>query len=149
VDTPDTPPTPERGGRSLRLGNRERWFEIMLTVAFAFCAVALVASQDLPWAPPAATVPLVVAYALASLVVCPLGAGDGVPTQPFLIALFAFAPASVVPLLVWIGLLLGRAVRVVTSRHHPNGCCAVPAMPCTPSARPRSCSPRGWRTGTP
>jgi diguanylate cyclase (GGDEF)-like protein len=93
--------------RSRRLPRRELAVETAITIAFlgivALMSMYLPAGRGID-----PLVPLVViAYALASRVAFPLGAGNLVPTQPFLVALFALAPANIVPALVCAGLALG------------------------------------------
>ena len=106
-------------GRDRRLGARERRFEGGLSAAFLLGA-ALLALGAAPagWHPGLLLIALVAAYAAASLVLYPLGVADLVPTQPFLVIMFALAPAAVVPLLVWAGLALGRLVQTARGQRH-------------------------------
>src|SRR3954471_14509993 len=95
-------------GRSRRFAPRERRVEASLTTLFLLGAGLLLIAVPGDWRPDPLLIALVFAYAAASLVVYPLGVGDIVPTQPLLVVMFAFAPVACVPLLVWLGLSLGR-----------------------------------------
>ena len=93
--------------RARRLPRRELVVEGSLTVLFvaAFIALAASGSSSL-WAAPV-TLAMVGAYAVASRVAYPIATGVAVPTQPFLVGLFAYADARLVPGLVIAALTLG------------------------------------------
>jgi diguanylate cyclase (GGDEF)-like protein len=107
-------------GRGRRFASHERRVESGLTAVFLLGAGALLTTMPASWRPDALLIAFVVAYAAASLVSYPLGVSDIVPTQPFLVVLFAFAPAAAVPLLVFAGLALGRLVHVARGHRHPE-----------------------------
>jgi diguanylate cyclase (GGDEF)-like protein len=107
-------------GRDRRFPARERLVEAGLTALFLLTACLLLTALPASWRPDAALVPLVLAYTAASLVDYPLGVADIVPTQPFLVAMFAFAPVPAVPLLIWLALLLGRIQQSARGQRHPE-----------------------------
>src|SRR3954451_18293454 len=98
-------------GRDRRFGSRERLVEAGLTALFLVGAVLLLITMPAGWQPDPLLIVLVVAYAAASMVLYPLGVGDIIPPEPFLVLLFALAPSPAVPLLVWTALLLRRLVQ--------------------------------------
>jgi diguanylate cyclase (GGDEF)-like protein len=83
----------------------------------AFLGVVVLASAALLALAPAwaswAVVPVLLGHLLAHRVEFPVGAGSVVPTQPFLVALFAVAGPGLVPLLVLASLLASQAIDVV------------------------------------
>src|SRR5215211_6489064 len=102
--------------RQQRLPRRELVFEGALSLAtVAACLVLLVlAPSAVTW-----SLPLVcafAAYTIAAGVAYPMGAGNIVPTQPFLVLLFVTAPPPLVPLLVCAALVVVRIVEAVLRR---------------------------------
>jgi diguanylate cyclase (GGDEF)-like protein len=107
-------------GRGRRFEARERRVETALTALFLLSTALLLTALHASWRPAPVLILLVAAYTAASLVDYPLGVADIVPTQPFLVVLFAFAPAPVVPLLVFTGLAVGRLVHTARGHRHPE-----------------------------
>ncbi len=102
--------------RARRLPPRELAVETSLTGLFLAAAAALVAVGSAPlWAAPMALA-MVGAYAIASRVAYPIATGVAVPTQPFLVGMFAFADARLVPLLALAGLTLGTIAACSSGR---------------------------------
>ena len=102
--------------RARRLPRRELTVEVSLTAIFLAAAVALIAVGSAPfWAAPMALA-MVGAYAIASRVAYPIATGVAVPTQPFLVGMFAFADVRLVPLLALAGLTLGTIAACSTGR---------------------------------
>ena len=122
-----TPPAPRNaeallesswGRRGARLPRRELRLELRLTLAFlAVCAYLVGVAEGAGGVDPM-VVPVLLAYAASLRVAFPLGAGYAVPSQLFLVPLFALAPAPAVPLLVLAGLVLARLVDVVRGSAH-------------------------------
>jgi diguanylate cyclase (GGDEF)-like protein len=107
-------------GRDRRFDARERAVEAGLTTLFLLGAGLLMLALPAGWRPDPLLIVLIVAYSAASMVLYPLGVGDIIPTEPFLVMMFAIAPAPVVPLLVWVGLLLRRLVQGIAGHRHPE-----------------------------
>src|SRR4029079_10938910 len=105
------------GMRARRLGRGEFTVETGLSLLFLLVASAMWLSGPAPDNAPL-VLAIVCAYAIASRVSFPLGVGQLVPPQPFLVALFGVAPATSVPLLVYAGLLLVTAGELVLGRIH-------------------------------
>ncbi len=102
--------------RARRLPRRELTVEVSLTAIFLVAAVVLTVVGAAPlWATPMAAA-MVVAYAVASRVAYPIATGVAVPTQPFLVGMFAFADARLVPLLALAGLTLGTIAACSSGR---------------------------------
>src|SRR4051812_1595083 len=106
--------------RDRRFGTRERCVEAALTTLFLLGAVLLLLALPADWRPDPLLIALVLAYTAASMVLYPLGVGDIIPTEPFLVVMFAVAPAPAVPLLVWVGLLLRRLIQGIVGHRHPE-----------------------------
>jgi diguanylate cyclase (GGDEF)-like protein len=87
-------------GRELRL-------EALMTAGFLVGLVALIALAGGVEAPHPVAAAVLVAYAIAARADFPIGSGHVVPTQLFLVPLFALAPAALVPALVFAGLAVG------------------------------------------
>jgi len=87
------------------LGRTERRFEAAVTAVVVAIAVGL--ALYTPEAPSLLLLPLVLAYAVASRIAYPLGAGYAIPTQLVLVPALAVAPIAVIPLFVVSGLALG------------------------------------------
>lgn len=105
------------GDRGRPLPGRELKIEFLVTAAFIAAVTALVLlSPDMTWSHPAVAAALVVGYALAARVEFPVGAAVFSPTQLILVPLFAMAPAQLVPMLVFCGLLLSSVVAAATGR---------------------------------
>jgi diguanylate cyclase (GGDEF)-like protein len=102
--------------RTRRLPRRELTVEVSLPGIFLVAAtvLALVGAAPL-WASPMAFA-MVVAYAIASRVAYPIATGVAVPTQPFLVGMFAFADARLVPLLALVGLTMGTIAACAAGR---------------------------------
>jgi hypothetical protein len=96
-------------GRKQRLSARELKAELGITVAFLITAGALALLAPSANASPWLTVALAAAFAVASRIEFPVGAGHAVPTQLFLIPLLLLGPPGLVPLIV----LSALAVAVV------------------------------------
>jgi diguanylate cyclase (GGDEF)-like protein len=92
-------------GRAVR--GRELRLELVMTAVFGLAVVALLVAAPELAAPEPVTLLLVAAYAIAARAEFPIGSGHMVPTQLFLIPLFAVAPAALVPALVYAGLAVG------------------------------------------
>jgi diguanylate cyclase (GGDEF)-like protein len=101
-------------GRAVR--GRELRLELLMTALFGVAAFALlvVFPPERTWEPAAAAV--VLAYAIAARADFPIGSGHVVPTQLFLVPMFALAPAQLVPALVFIGLAVGVAGEAALGR---------------------------------
>lgn len=99
--------------RQRRLSRREYGFELALTAVFLLGCGVLLLSGEGPIGAETITLAFVVAYAIASRVDYPIATGVAVPTQLFLVALFAHADARLVPLLAMGGLLLGTLVAIL------------------------------------
>gem|GEM_PF-6098962 len=105
--------------RARRLPRRELLFELGLTLALMAACVVAAALTHVSLSLPAPILALtLVGYVVASRVAYPLGAGNLVPTQPLLVALFALAPPAAVPLLVCAGFALGSCVDAVRGKAH-------------------------------
>ncbi len=102
--------------RKRRLPSRELAFELGLTILFLLCVLVLVLTGSGTLEVESIAIAMVVAYAIASRVDYPIATGVAVPTQLFLVALFAVADARLVPLLAMSGLMLGTAAMVVLGR---------------------------------
>ena len=87
-------------GRKQRLSTRELRAELGITIAFLIAATTLALLSPPADAPVALTAALAVAFAVASRVEFPVGAGHAVPTQLFLIPLLLLGPPGFVPLIV-------------------------------------------------
>jgi diguanylate cyclase (GGDEF)-like protein len=102
--------------RTRRLPRRELTVEVSLTAIFLAAAAVLALTGAVPlFAAPMAAA-MVVAYAIASRVAYPIATGVAVPTQPFLVGMFAFADARLVPLLALVGLTLGTMAACTSGR---------------------------------
>jgi len=102
--------------RARRLPAREFGLELTLTVVFlAATALLVLLSSDVGGAD-TIIVATVAAYAIASRVDYPIATGVAVPTQLFLVALFAHADARLVPLLAMGGLMLGTLLTIIRGR---------------------------------
>jgi diguanylate cyclase (GGDEF)-like protein len=102
--------------RTRRLPRRELTVEVSLTAIFVAAAVVLTTVGSTPlWAAPMALA-MVGAYAIASRVAYPIATGVAVPTQPFLVGMFAFADVRLVPLLALAGLTLGTIAACASGR---------------------------------
>ncbi|HWH14605.1 MAG TPA: GGDEF domain-containing protein [Miltoncostaeaceae bacterium] len=107
------------GTRGRRLPRRELLFELALTLALVGTCMALAAATGVsPWVPSPVLALTLVGYVLAGRVAYPLGAGNLVPTQPLLVALFALAPPAAVPLLVCLGFALGTIADALRGKVH-------------------------------
>jgi diguanylate cyclase (GGDEF)-like protein len=102
--------------RGARLPRRELRLELGLTVVLLAVYGALVGFVPLERVLDPMLAPVVLAYAVSMRVVFPFGAGFAVPTQLFLVPLFALAPAPAVPLLVVAGLALATLADVALGR---------------------------------
>lgn len=87
-------------GRKQRLSSRKLKAELGITVAFLLTAGALALLAPAASASPWLTVALAAAFAIASRIEFPVGAGHAVPTQLFLIPLLLLGPPGLVPLIV-------------------------------------------------
>ncbi len=105
--------------RERKLEARELTVELSLTLIFLLAAVGLLVlgGGALPEAEPISLV-MLVAYAVASRVDYPIATGVVVPTQLFLVALFAHADAQLVPFMVLTGLMLGTITTAMRGRSH-------------------------------
>lgn len=105
--------------RERKLQARELAVERSLTLIFLVGAVGLVlvGGGGLPQAEPIALV-MLAAYAVASRVDYPIATGVVVPTQLFLVALFAHADAQLVPFMVLLGLIFGTVVTALRGHSH-------------------------------
>jgi diguanylate cyclase (GGDEF)-like protein len=93
--------------RGRRVVGRERRLELAITALVLAAATALaLATGASPLDAHPAVLLVVAAYALAARAEFVVGAGHVVPTQLFLVPLFALAPAGLAPLLVGAGLAL-------------------------------------------
>jgi diguanylate cyclase (GGDEF)-like protein len=101
-------------GRAVR--GRELGLELLMTAGFGAAVFVLLALAPPAEAPHAIAWAVVVAYALAARADFPIGSGHVVPTQLFLVPLFALAPAALVPALVFLGLAIGLLGEVVFGR---------------------------------
>src|SRR3954468_4939191 len=104
------------GQRDRQLPRRELVFEVGLSVLFLAAAAGLALSTGLNGLLALPALAVVAGYSVATRVAYPLGAGNLLPTPPFLVALFAVAPFGLVPLLVFGGLLLGTLVEALAGR---------------------------------
>ena len=104
-------------GRQRPIRGRELRVELGVTAGFLLVVAVLLATAPEAPAPHAAVVgALVLAYALAARVEFPIGAAYFVPTQLFLVPLFALAPAALVPALVFVAFVLAAAGAAVVRR---------------------------------
>lgn len=87
-------------GRKQRLSARELKAELGITVAFLIVATALALLSPTVHASVPLTAALAAAFAVASRIEFPVGAGHAVPTQLFLIPLLLLGPPGLVPLIV-------------------------------------------------
>lgn len=88
-------------GRKQRLSRRELSAELGISVAFLLVAGALALFSPAAEDPrPILTGALAVAFAVASRVEFPVGAGHAVPTQLFLVPMLLLSPPGIVPLVV-------------------------------------------------
>jgi diguanylate cyclase (GGDEF)-like protein len=103
-------------GRAVR--GRELRLELLMTVAFTAGLAGLfaLAGHGGEAAHPVVVAVVVIAYAVASRADFAIGSGHVVPTQLFLVPLFALAPAHLVPALVFLGLALGLFGEVAFGR---------------------------------
>jgi diguanylate cyclase (GGDEF)-like protein len=101
-------------GRAVR--GRELGLELLMTSGFVACLAALIAIAQPGEAPHPVAWAVVVAYAIAARTDFPIGSGHVVPTQLFLVPLFALAPAQLVPALVFVGLAVGVAGEAALGR---------------------------------
>jgi diguanylate cyclase (GGDEF)-like protein len=92
--------------RARRIEGRELRLELVVTATFLAAVLLLVLLAPPARLPRPEALAVVVAYALAARVQFAVGSGHVVPTQLFLLPLFALAPAQLVPLLVLAGLAL-------------------------------------------
>ena len=102
-------------GRAVR--GRELGLELLMTAGFAAGVAMLLALGPAAAAPQPIVWALVVAYAIAARADFPVGSGHVVPTQLFLVPMFAVAPAPLVPALVFAGLALGLLGEVALAPH--------------------------------
>ncbi len=98
------------GDEDRRLDRRGLIAESGLTIAFLCAAFLLLAVAPPGEIPVATMVSLGVAYAFASRVEFPIGAGHAVPTEIFLIPMLLLLPPSIVPLVVLGALALASFV---------------------------------------
>ena len=104
-------------GRQRPIRGRELRVELGVTAGFLLVTAVLLAAAPEGPAPHAAVVGAVVlAYALAARVEFPIGAAYFVPTQLFLVPLFALAPAALVPALVFVAFALAAIGAAVMRR---------------------------------
>jgi signal transduction histidine kinase len=103
-------------GRGRPIRGRELRIELGVTAGFLLVVAILLATTSDGPSPHAVVGALVAAYALAARVEFPIGAAYFVPTQLFLVPLFALAPASLVPALVFLAFVLAAAGAAVTRR---------------------------------
>jgi diguanylate cyclase (GGDEF)-like protein len=101
-------------GRAVR--GRELRLELVMTAVFGIAVAALLAASGSLTAPEPIAALLVAAYAVAARAEFPIGSGHMVPTQLFLIPLFAVAPPALVPALVYAGLAVGLLGEVALRR---------------------------------
>ena len=94
-------------GRGRRVQGRELRLELLVTAVFFAAVTALLVAAPVEGPVGALVVLVVVGYAIAARTEFPVGAAIAVPTQVFLVALFAVAPAALVPALVFGGLAIG------------------------------------------
>jgi HD-GYP domain-containing protein (c-di-GMP phosphodiesterase class II) len=107
----------ERVARQLR--GRDRWVTLTAATTFFALAVAFSLSAHTTRSPSFAVVVLLVAaYAAASRVEFEIGAGSAIPTQMIFVPMLFVLPASVVPLCVAAGLVLGALPETRASRMH-------------------------------
>jgi diguanylate cyclase (GGDEF)-like protein len=104
-----------------RLRGRERRTSFALGAGFLAAAIAMACL--LPWQSafePATGLLLVLTLALVSRIEFEVGTGSVVPTQLVLVPMLLLLPASVVPLCVAGGYLLGGLVDSLKGRRHPQ-----------------------------
>ena len=97
--------------RGRRLQGAELRAELIATLAFCLAALGLWAASGEEAVSGWVAFAIVGAYAVAARVEFPVGAGYVVPTQLFLPPLLVVAAPATVPLLVFLGLALGRSAR--------------------------------------
>jgi diguanylate cyclase (GGDEF)-like protein len=108
--------------RSRRLSRREVAAELVATLLFLGCAIALaVLSPAIRPLDPALAAGLVCLYALSSgLIKFPIGAGYVVPSYLVLVPMLLLLPPRLVPLFTAAGLVLGTLAQVLTRRAEPE-----------------------------
>jgi diguanylate cyclase (GGDEF)-like protein len=104
------------GDRGRAVRGRELRLELVMTAVFGLAVVALLVAAGELTAPDPIAALLVLAYAVAARAEFPIGSGHMVPTQLFLIPLFAVAPVALVPALVYAGLAVGLLGEVALRR---------------------------------
>jgi hypothetical protein len=102
--------------RGRRLPARERRVELGATLVFALVLGGSLAACGLPFSLDPLVLGLVAAYAVAVRVAYPVGTVSAVPTQLFVVPLFALVEAPVVPLLVFGALVLSTTVACLLGR---------------------------------
>lgn len=103
-------------GRGRTIRGRELRLELAVTAVFLLAVAALVVlAPSTPRLDPVA-IAVVVAYAIAANAAFPIGAGSAVPTQLFLVPLFALVSAELVPGLVLAGLVLSNLGSAIAGR---------------------------------
>jgi len=106
--------------RGRRVRGTELRAELVASSTFLAVAVALALAGGEPAALGWVVSATVIAYAIASRVEFPVGAGYVVPTQLFLPPLLLLAPPAEVPLLVFAALALGTAGSCAAGRAWPD-----------------------------
>lgn len=94
------------GEEDPRLDRRGFVAETGLTVAYLLASLTLLAVAPVGHIPLGTTIALALAYALASRVEFPIGAGHAVPTEIFLIPMLLLLPPAIVPFVVIAALAL-------------------------------------------
>jgi HD-GYP domain-containing protein (c-di-GMP phosphodiesterase class II) len=104
-----------------RLSERDFCASLVLAAGFLAAAVAMavVVSTDRPVSPSTIAL-LVLAYAITSRVEFEVGTGSALPTELILVPMLFLAPIGAVPLLVALGLLLGRAPALLARKLPPD-----------------------------
>ncbi len=103
-------------GRGRPIRGLELRLEFAVTALFLFAAVALFALAPAGLHLDPVVLAVVVAYAIAFQAEFPVGAGHAVPTQLFLVPMFALASAQLVPVLVFLALALSTALASAMGR---------------------------------
>lgn len=118
TDTADQLLEESWGEEDRRLDRRGLVAEAGLTIAFLLASFTLLVVSPAQDIPVATMLALGVAYAFASRVEFPIGAGHAVPTEIFLIPMLLLLPPSVVPLVVLGSLALASFVDWLRGRSH-------------------------------
>jgi diguanylate cyclase (GGDEF)-like protein len=95
------------GDRGRAVRGRELRLELVMTAVFGLAVALLLAVAPSVARPEPIAALVVIAYAVAARAEFPIGSGHMVPTQLFVVPLFAVAPVALVPALVYAGLALG------------------------------------------